>query len=143
MEKRSVHENIYRILATHQQLKVGYLRSALKRRWPDFGTGNKKNNRNTVAFLKEMEKEQKYRMFFQELQDLQNQLRSKDVEQNYSILRELYAISSGIHELWFFDTHFKIRVENVIKGRLGLKALLRAQLSKNPSLLYFGSLLSA
>lgn len=59
---------------------------------------------------------------------------ARDPNASYRSLKELYAISPGVHELWFFDTHFRIRLDNVVRGKHGLKALLKARSSKNRAL---------
>lgn len=121
------------LVRLHQKLKLDYLYHALDHRYPNLGLGNDKNNKNTVDFLKKSKN--RYRQFFEKLAALRREVRkSADPAENYSILKELYMISPSVHELWFFDSHFRIRIEAIIKGRLGLRTFLTARSKGNQPL---------
>lgn len=61
-------------------------------------------------------------------------MRGTDVVGCYRTLRRLYFVSPSLHELWFFGEHYRLRINHIVRGRLGLKALLRAHTSRNEAL---------
>jgi len=112
----------------HQLLKLDYLAEAERRGWPNRGLGNRRNNRNTLSFLGRAPAAQAIERL---LGGLGHALKDRGVGDRYRLLRRLYTISPSVHELWFFDSHFRLRVDNIIQGRLGLKTLLTAHASGN------------
>lgn len=122
---------LYKLSLLHQLVKLDYLEEAKKRRWPNLGLGNQWNNRNTLSFL---HRAPAAREIGRLLDEFQRVLKGQKLEDCYWLLRWLYIVSPSLHELWFFESHFRVRTDNIIQGRLGLKTLLTACSLGNQSL---------
>jgi len=122
---------LFKVLLLHQLIKVDYLEEARRQAWPNYGLGNQRNNRNTLNFLCRAPVAKKIE---QPLSELQQFLKGTELGECYRLLCHLYTISPSIHELWFFDSHFRIRIDNIIQGRLGFKTLLTARSRGNERL---------
>jgi hypothetical protein len=122
------------LLLQHQELKVAYLRAAEKEGWESRGIGNEQNNRNTVHFLEHSVSQKKRQGELAQALNLIRRQASRSGDRNEkgirracALLRELYILAPGIHELWFQDSNYRVRADNIIRGRLGMKTLLTAK----------------
>jgi len=105
----------------HQQIKREYLMN-----FGENGIGSK-NNPITLNWLKNQRGEN-----FKRIRTILNQIKrfirqSNDIQNNYKILREIYAISPSFHENWFYEDHLIRNFEAISKKRSGLKAYLTSK----------------
>lgn len=106
----------------HSDLKSEYLRWAMGR-LPNNGIGSQHNGA-TLEFLKSCALS---REIIGELKYLSNFIENnRDLEENYCLLRELYAIAPSLHELWFYDEHYNhlTKGSKLLTGRCGLLSYL-------------------
>lgn len=105
----------------HQELKHDYFKWALGK--PKNGVGSV-NNPLTLQFLKEGASKNKLNEIKRNIKLLSNT--KCDYKDKYMFLRELYLIHPSFHEMWYFSSHYNH--QEIVKGRLGLKAYFTCQL---------------
>jgi hypothetical protein len=106
-----------RIESSHQELKKQYLDWAKNKK--DCGIGSQHNSL-TLDYINNHAEKNLLKHIRNDLKELFNN--ENDIEEQYLNLRELYLIHPSFHECWFFSSHFNH--QEIIKGRLGLKAYL-------------------
>lgn len=106
-----------RIESSHQELKKQYLDWAKNKK--DCGIGSQHNSL-TLDYINHHADKELLKHIKNDLMKLYNN--DNDLEEQYLNLRELYLIHPSFHECWFFSSHFNH--QEIIKGRLGLKAYL-------------------
>ncbi|MEN6551322.1 MAG: hypothetical protein ABFC34_00385 [Methanobacterium sp.] len=101
----------------HQELKSHYLEWASDKK--DSGIGSTYNSL-TIDYIKNVANRDLVNEIKTNLTIISNN--NQNINDKYLILKELYLIHPSFHEKWFFSSHYKH--DEIIKGRLGLKAYL-------------------
>jgi hypothetical protein len=108
--------------SSHQALKRRYL--------SEFGTGGlgSQNNGKTLQWLKVLKRQGDLRDMTVAIRSLARVLRdSGDLSMNYGLIRQVYAVSPSLHEVWFFDGHLQHNFRQLFANRLGFKAYLTSK----------------
>ncbi len=109
-------KTISELLELHQEIKGDFIK--------EYGKTKISNNEFTTNWLETRDNS--------DIKSIRRKLNkimkyNDDIKTNYNILRDVYIISPSLHEMWFFNDHFKKCFGNFIKHRCGLKSYLTSK----------------